>query len=388
LPRLGELKTRVIKPFDPWRSRLCTCPPKLTLDPYTGCEHGCLYCYASSYVKDFYHCRPKRNLIQMIRRDLTRIPDDTLVSISNSSDPYPPMEGRLRLTRRCLEELSHRDLRILIVTKGDVILGDLDLLQRLRVAVTMTITTLDNRIAERMEPKAPEPSRRLEVIEELTAHGIPVGLRLDPIIPGINDSTIEELVTEAREAGVSHVVSSTFKPRWDSWLRVNRAFPEMGEELRALYFEEGERVGRSWYLSRRIRHRLMRRVGEACRKLGLTFATCREGLPRLNMAPTCDGSHLIWRRLNRSHRDLGVAAAAIPRLGVLSLHRRWLEGPVGGQVCVIAIWMSRPRPIIVVGIAEERGLVDDAARGIHQDYRFVFVIEPLPRMRVHLHPRG
>ena len=119
---LERLRTRIIRPFDPWRSPLCTCPPKLSLDPYTGCEHGCLYCYASSYIKNFYRCRPKRNLIELVRRDLRRIPEDTLISMSNSSDPYPPMERRLKLTRRCLKEFRGRNLRILIVTKGDTIL--------------------------------------------------------------------------------------------------------------------------------------------------------------------------------------------------------------------------------------------------------------------------
>ena len=290
---LERLRTRIIRPFDPWRSPLCTCPPKLSLDPYTGCEHGCLYCYASSYIKDFYRCRPKRNLIELVRRDLRRIPEDTLISMSNSSDPYPPMERRLKLTRRCLKEFRGRNLRILIVTKGDTILRDIDLLRELRAAVTVTITTLDDHIAGRLEPKAPRPMRRLEIIEELTAHGIPVGLRLDPIIPGINDDSIEELLTEAKEAGVAHVVSSTFKPRWDSWLRVSEAFPEESERLRRLYFEEGRRRGRSWYLPREMRLKLMREVRDLCDRLGLTFATCREGFPELHTAPSCDGSHLI-----------------------------------------------------------------------------------------------
>lgn len=291
---MERLRTRIIRPFDPWRSPLCTCPPKLSLDPYTGCEHGCLYCYASSYIKDFYRCRPKRSLIEMVRRDLRKIPEDTLISMSNSSDPYPPMERRLRLTRRCLEEFRGRNLKILIVTKGDSILRDIDLLQELRAAVTVTITTLDDEIAGRLEPKAPKPMRRLEIIEELTAHGIPVGLRLDPIIPGITDN-IEELLTEARRAGVIHVVSSTFKPRWDSWLRISKAFPEESEKLRRLYFDEGKRVGRSWYLAREMRLKLMREAKDLCDRLGLTFATCREGMPELHTSPSCDGSHLIPR---------------------------------------------------------------------------------------------
>jgi DNA repair photolyase len=86
LSALG-VRTRIIKPFDPWRGKLCTCPSKFSFDPYTGCEHGCLYCYASSYVRRFHECRPKRDLLRVVRNDVARLPDDVLISMSNSSDP-------------------------------------------------------------------------------------------------------------------------------------------------------------------------------------------------------------------------------------------------------------------------------------------------------------
>lgn len=290
---LRNVVTRVIKPFDPWKGRLCTCPPKFSFDPYTGCEHKCLYCYASSYVKRFYECRPKKNLLKLVRGDVPRLPESALISMSNSSDPYPPMEYELELTRRCLKEFQKSNLRILIITKSDLVLRDVDLLRSLRCAVTFTITTLDDNLASRLEPGAPPPSRRLYAVEMLSSEGIRVGVRIDPIIPHLNDENFDNLLKEVRDAGAIHITSSTFKPRPDSWIRIEAAFPDVAERLRSLYFEEGERVARSHYLPKHVRFRLMKTVADECRRLGLTFACCREGFIDLSTGASCDGSHLI-----------------------------------------------------------------------------------------------
>jgi len=184
-------------------------------------------------------------------------------------------------------------LRILVITKSDLILRDLDLLRRLRCAVTLTITTLDDDLARRLEPGAPPPSRRLDAVERLSSEGIMVGVRVDPIIPYLNDEGLMDLLREIRGAGAIHVTSSTFKPRPDSWARIEMAFPDTAEKLRPLYFEEGERIGRSRYLPRPMRFRLMKMIADGCRGLGLTFACCREGFVELNTGASCDGSHLI-----------------------------------------------------------------------------------------------
>ena len=286
-------KTYVIRPFDPWKGKLCTCPPKFSFDPYTGCEHGCIYCYASSYIRDFYRCRPKKDLIKRIRHDLDRLPKNALISMSNSSDPYTPMESELKLTRSCLNEFLNRDLRLLVITKSDLVTRDLDLLLKLRTAVTITITTLNGDITRKLEPNAPSPSRRLNAVSKLSSEGVPTGVRVDPIIPFINDDGLEDLLREIRDAGARHVTASTLKPRWDGWKRLKEVFPEACFKLEPLYFKEGERIGRSYYLPASLRFKLMKRIANECRKLGLTFASCREGFVELTTAGTCDGSHLI-----------------------------------------------------------------------------------------------
>jgi DNA repair photolyase len=206
------------------------------------------------------------------------------------------MERDMQFTRRCLEEFQGRNLRILIITKSDLVLRDLELLKRLRCVVTMTITTLDDGLARRLEPGAPLPSRRLDVVEKFSSEGIMVGVRIDPIIPYLNDEGVMDLLREIRDAGAVHVTFSTFKPRSDSWTRIEKTFPYVAEKLRPLYFDGGELVGRSRYLPRPVRLRLMKMVADECRKLGLTFACCREGFVELNTGASCDGSHLIPAR--------------------------------------------------------------------------------------------
>ncbi|ODA45213.1 Radical SAM domain protein [Thermodesulfovibrio sp. N1] len=89
--------------FDPWKSKLCSCPSKYSLNPYTGCAHGCIYCYASSYIKNFFNCRTKPNLLEDLKRQIKKISKDSLISLSNTSDPYPPIEKELKITRECLK---------------------------------------------------------------------------------------------------------------------------------------------------------------------------------------------------------------------------------------------------------------------------------------------
>jgi len=284
----------VLRPFDPWRSPLCTCPPQLTLNPYTGCGHRCAYCYITAYVRDAFSPRPKRDLISRLISDLRRFKPGTLVSMSLSSDPYTPPEGELGLTRRALDLLLRAGARVLVVTKSSLVIRDADLLLRGGTAIMFTVTTLDEDVASRLEPGAPPPRERLRAMSSLRAAGVPVGLRMDPIIPGVNDSPeeIREVLREARSAGASHVVSSTYKVRPDSLRRMLKAVPEASEALRSAY-AGGERIGGYLYMPTAERARLMGIVREAALELGMTFATCREGLSGINTpGVACDGSHL------------------------------------------------------------------------------------------------
>ncbi len=289
----------VIRPFDPWSCELCTCPRKYTFNPYTGCSHGCLYCYSTSYIRR-YESTPKTDLIRRVLLDLKKIDREIPINMSTSTDPYPPIEERLGITRRALEILVRAGCKVLITTKSDIVLRDLDLVRAGRAAVSITITTLDDSVSRKIEPNAPDPRRRLRAIEMLVKSGVNVSVRIDPVIPLVNDDEDElrELVDRIYELGVRHVVTSTYKARPDSLRRMTSAFPELERRLRRLYYEEGERIRGYRYLRRDLRETLLRPVVQEARRLGMEYATCREGLtgPEWLRANTCDGTHLIPSR--------------------------------------------------------------------------------------------
>jgi DNA repair photolyase len=279
----------LITPFDPWNSELCTCPEKLTFNPYTGCDHLCLYCYASSYIPRFRDCRPKKDLISKLKKEARRLKGE-LVSISNSSDPYPRLEQRLGLTRKCLKTLAESSCRLQIITKSDLVVRDIDILRRVPSVVSVTILTEDDVLSSKLEPGAPVSSKRLEAVETLVKAGIPVTVRIDPLIPYLNDDLVK-LVEAVANLGVHHITSSTYKIKPDNWKRFSRVFPGVAEKLQQLYFKKGERVGRSIYLPIELRFNLMKRVNELVEKNNLKFGCCREGF-RFNSV-VCDGSWAI-----------------------------------------------------------------------------------------------
>jgi DNA repair photolyase len=168
---------------------------------------------------------------------------------------------------------------------------DIDLLRKMKCMVALSITTKSDKLSRKLEPHAPVSSERLEAIKVLVRKGIPVAVRIDPIIPFINDEP-EHLIESLAHQGVSHVTSSTYKIRPDNWRRFNRAFPRIAKKLSPLYFEKGERISGYLYLPRDLRHRIMQRVKDLTEENGMKFGCCREGFSHLNSA-VCDGSWLV-----------------------------------------------------------------------------------------------
>ncbi len=283
----------LINVFDPWRSKLCTCPFKYSVAPYTGCGHGCIYCYITGYIRDAFSPRPKKDFNRRFTREALKLKPGSILEASASSDPYQPLEDRYRYTRLILEWSWKLGVRVLIVTKSDLVVRDANLIRK-TASVSLTITTLDEKLSRRLEPHASSPSSRVKALRLLSRSGVKCSVRVDPIIPLINSSeeSIRMVVRAAAEAGALHIISSTFKARWDSIYRIARAFPEVSGKIKDLY-RSGERISGYFYLPERERLRLMRIVREAASEYGLTFSTCREGFPQLNTGPSCDGSHLI-----------------------------------------------------------------------------------------------
>lgn len=280
----------LIARFDPWQSGLCTCPPKLTFNPYTGCDHQCIYCYATSYIPNFRDCKPKKELLTTLKREAAKLCGET-ISLSNSSDPYPRAEASEGLTRRCLEILVESNCKIQIITKSNLVTRDDDLLVRVPSTVALTITTDDDALAKILEPFAPSPSQRLRAAQDLLKAGIPVVVRIDPIIPLVNDQP-EELIATLASIGVKHLTCSTYKAKPDNWMRLNQALPKVTEKIKHLYFQQGEKIGGNILLSKEVRFTILKNVHDLAEQNGMKFAVCREGISGLNTA-ACDGSWLM-----------------------------------------------------------------------------------------------
>ncbi|MEM0162154.1 MAG: radical SAM protein [Thermoproteota archaeon] len=285
---------KLITPFDPWHSKLCTCPPKYSFSPWTGCSHKCTYCYITPYIFNAFKPRPKSFTILQLKNELNKLDKNKPISIANSSDPYTPEEARSLLMREVLPIFIKNGFKLLIITKSDLVTRDIDILSKGKVCVSITITTLNEQIARRLEPNAPPPISRLKTLEALNKAGIPTIVRLDPLIPGINDdlNSIKAVLEATHKVGVKQVTTSTYKVKPDNFKRVLLAFPELEGYLNGIY-SRGERINMSTYAPKDLRRELMLKVKEVADDLSIDFATCREGFPDLHTAKTCDGTHML-----------------------------------------------------------------------------------------------
>jgi len=190
-------------------------PFEQSINPYKGCEHGCVYCFARSshaYLGlspglDFEsRLFSKPDAPERLRKEIGR-PGYRVqpLALGANTDPYQPVERRLSLTRRLLEVLTDHEHPFTIATKSDLVLRDLDLLTAMAdkrlAAVLVSLTTVDPDLARRMEPRAPTPARRLTAIRKLSRSGVPVTVLASPMIPGLNDSEMEAILEASSEAG-------------------------------------------------------------------------------------------------------------------------------------------------------------------------------------------
>jgi len=279
-----------IQRFDPWNSKLCTCPEKYSLNPYTGCGHRCLYCYATAFIKNFYSPRPKKDFLKKIKKELQKIPEGSLISLSNSSDPYQPLERVYFHTKEFLKLLVKKNYKVLIITKSDLVMRDLEVLKELRCVVSITITT--KKYFKALEPGAPSYERRLSAIKTLAKSGILVTARIDPVIPFLNDEEVLEILEEV-SPWIKHITTSTYKAKRDSFARLEKVFPERAKLWRELYFKKGEKIEGSWYLPENLRRELLHPLFEKAKELGISIAACREGIKEFEAKGKCDGSFLL-----------------------------------------------------------------------------------------------
>jgi DNA repair photolyase len=188
-----------------------------SINPYRGCEHGCIYCFARPTHAYLGHSPgldfetilyAKTNAATLLERELANpryVPK--VIAIGAVTDPYQPIEREHRITRSILEVLEAAGHPAGIVTKSALVVRDVDILARMAarglVKVAISVTTLDRSIARKMEPRASTPPKRLEAIRQLSDAGVPVSVMTAPILPAINDSEIETILAAARAAGAT-----------------------------------------------------------------------------------------------------------------------------------------------------------------------------------------
>ncbi|WP_319824106.1 PA0069 family radical SAM protein [Thalassovita sp.] len=264
-----------------------------SLNPYRGCEHGCIYCFARpthawlglSPGLDFETrlvARPDAPVVlatELRRRGYAVAP----VAIGTNTDPYQPLEKERRIMRACLQVLLDFRHPVAIVTKGTLIERDVDILTQLAalglVRVGISLTTLDQGLSRAMEPRVPLPARRLKVIDRLSKAGIPVRLMTSPIVPGLNDQEIEALLVAGKAAGAQAAswimlrLPLEVSPLFREWLEVQ--YPMRAKRIMARLREMhgGRDYSAQW--GRRMRGdgeyaaMIARRFKAATRRLGL-----------------------------------------------------------------------------------------------------------------------
>lgn len=220
-----------------------------SLNPYRGCEHGCIYCYARptheylgfSAGLDFESkIMVKEDAPELLRQELSSPKwSPQVIFMSGVTDCYQPVERKLKLTRRCLEVLAEFRNPVFIVTKNQLVTRDLDLLSELArhraVGIFLSITTLDSRLRQVMEPRTSPPAARLAALRELAAAGIPVGVNVAPVIPGLTDHELPAILKAAAAAGATSAGYTVVRlpyavaPLFEKWLATH--FPDRKEKV-------------------------------------------------------------------------------------------------------------------------------------------------------------
>ena len=264
-----------------------------SINPYRGCEHGCIYCYARP-SHAYLGLSPGQDFESQLffKPDAAKLLEKELsapkyqcerIQLGANTDPYQPIERRLRVTRSVLEVLERFNHPVLITTKNAMITRDADILGRMGRAglamASMSITTLDRRLARAMEPRASTPERRLQAVRTLSDAGLPMMVSFAPVIPGLNDHELESVLQRAAEAGARHAhftvlrLPLEIKELFREWLEAER--PQRAARVMSLVrqMRGGKDYDAQWGTRMKgegpIAELVAARFKAACRRYGL-----------------------------------------------------------------------------------------------------------------------
>ena len=223
---------------------------RYNMNLYRGCQHGCIYCDTRSEcygIDDLTDVAVKANALELLQDELPRKRIKGTIGFGSMNDCYQPLEATVQMTRRALEIIARHGFPVHILTKSDLVRRDLDLLQQINpvyAAVSFTVTTADDELAQKVEPGAPLPSRRYVAMAEFAAAGIRSGVVMMPILPFVEDTeeNVQAIVQRTAEAGGSYVVAAfgmTLRDRQREYYyaQLDRLFPGMRQQYERRFGE-------------------------------------------------------------------------------------------------------------------------------------------------------
>ena len=267
-------------------------PFNWTINPYRGCEFACKYCYAR-YTHEFMEMRDgldferkiyvKQQTAWLLRQELKKVKRGEQIAIGTATDPYQPAEKRFEITSSILQELAlHQGLEIGIVTKSDLVVRDIDLLLQVAehntLTVSLTITTLNTKLARILEPRAPRPDLRLQALTKLSTAGLNAGVICAPVLPGITDSAaaLDKLVRATKEAGGKYISANTLflKP-----CSASIFLPFLEKEFPHLVADYRKRCADRAFVSKAYSKRLSDLMSNLRKKHGISHESRHRGYP-------------------------------------------------------------------------------------------------------------
>jgi DNA repair photolyase len=247
------------------------------LNPYIGCEHGCVYCYAEFMRKYTNHKEEwgefvdvKINIVNRLRKQIKRTKPGTIM-IGTVTDAYQPLEEKYQLTRRCLEILADFDFPITIQTKSDLVLRDVDILKQIKdKEVGLTITAIDPKVEELFEPKASKLENRFHALEKLRENNIPAFVFFGPILPFFSDGerSIQSLVEKLKSMGIEKIYFDKMNYLGAKWQKI-KTFLETNFPYALSYYREVAKDGVSY--PNRLRSLLANSLAGSCPDYEILF---------------------------------------------------------------------------------------------------------------------
>ncbi|MEM2851112.1 MAG: radical SAM protein [Candidatus Bathyarchaeia archaeon] len=245
-----------------------------SVNPYLGCEHGCFYCFARFMIKyagqgmewgEFVSV--KTNSPRVLDLELCRAKKG-LVLMSSVTDPYQPLEEKYELTRQILEILARYDFPVSILTKSHLVTRDVDIMKEFsNCEVGLTIVTLDERVREAFEPRAPQIKKRLEALWELHDSGIETYGFIGPMLPYLTEETLEDLLSKLTEVAVDRILVDRLNLKAGNWRTIQQALAKCYPELICMF----ERI---LFTRNEYYERLKLRISESCKRRNLKVDFC------------------------------------------------------------------------------------------------------------------